>query len=80
MLQNAPLSFVPFYDSKWHLDSCIFASLNMCSAPLQAECLATPFTGDDKNLGEMVEEEAREAMKESQLKTQLRWENLRTDS
>ena len=38
-----------------------------------AECLATPFTGDDKNLGEIVEEEARQAMKQSQLRTQLRY-------
>lgn len=37
-----------------------------------AECLATPFTGEDKNLGEIVDDEARQAMKQAQLRTQLR--------
>ncbi|KAK9805102.1 hypothetical protein WJX73_007870 [Symbiochloris irregularis] len=38
-----------------------------------AECLATPITGDDKNLGEIVDEEARQARARAELRTQLRY-------
>ena len=37
-----------------------------------AACLATPFTGDDKNMGEILEGHVRRAITEAQVNTQLR--------
>ena len=37
-----------------------------------AACLATPFTGDDKNMGEILEGHVRRAIAEAQASTQLR--------
>ena len=38
-----------------------------------AACLATPFTGQDQNLGEIVRGEVDRLTADQELKTQLRW-------
>ena len=38
-----------------------------------ADCLATPFTGQDRNLGEIVRSEVDKLTADQELKTQLRW-------
>ena len=38
-----------------------------------AACLATPFTGQDQNLGEIVRGEVNRLTADQELKTQLRW-------
>lgn len=43
----------------------------MCVVQLAA-CLATPFTGDERNLGEMIDAHVRRAMNEAEANTQLR--------
>ncbi len=43
----------------------------MCAEQLAA-CLATPFTGDERNLGEMIDAHVRRAMNEAEANTQLR--------
>lgn len=44
------------------------------AAQQMAACLATPFTGTDKNLGEILRSEVGRLNAEQELKTQLRWE------
>ena len=48
-------------------------SAQAASSQQLAACLATPFTGQDQNLGEIVRGEVDRLTADQELKTQLRW-------
>jgi hypothetical protein len=46
--------------------------IGKCACAQLAACLATPFTGDEKNLGELLAEDVRRSVNEVEANTQLR--------
>jgi hypothetical protein len=49
------------------------AMVGLSACAQLAACLATPITGDEKNLGELLDENVRRSVNEVEVNTQLRW-------